>query len=85
MHLMLAFSLQYILTQHSAPVISGIAAGLVCKAYYAVQSKNKIKDQQEIFFKSQQRIYELEVQNERLKKRLQEMETYFSKDHIILN
>lgn len=85
MQLMMAAPLLNIMVQYSGPVFSGIVAGLMCRAYYAAQMKNKLKDHQKDFLKSQERIIELEALNERLEKRLKEMESYFSKDHIIMN
>lgn len=66
-------------------IISGIIAGLICKAYFATQMKRKIKGYQNDITKSRERIIELEALNEKLIKRLQEMKDYFSKDSINMN
>lgn len=66
-------------------IISGIVAGLLCKAYFATRMKSKIKDYQNDIVNSQEKIIELEALNEKLQKRLKEMEDRFSKDNIIMN
>lgn len=66
-------------------VISGIIAGLICKAYFATQMKSKLKGYQDDIIKSQERILELEDLNDKLEKRLKDLEGQFSKDHISLN
>lgn len=80
----LMFFLLFIM-MYPVEIISGIAAGLVCKAYFATRMKSKIKDYQDDIIKSQERIKELEALNEKLEKRLKEMEDYFSKDSISMN
>ena len=74
-----------IAAQHYGPVFSGIAAGLICKSYFAWQMQNKIKDYQKDIEKSREKVFELEALNDTLKKRLQDMEGYFSKDRISMN
>lgn len=71
--------------QYCLPVLSGVVAGLLCKAYFKTQMQKKIKDYQNDLIKSQEKIIELQALNEKLQKRVQEMEGYFSKDRIIMN
>ena len=67
------------------PVLSGIVAGLLYRAYFNRQVKSKIKGYQDDILRSNIKVFELEAINERLEKRLKEMEVCFSKDHIIMN
>lgn len=66
-------------------VISGVIAGLICKAYFANQMKNKLKGYQNDIIKSHERIIELEDLNNKLEKRLKDMEGQFSKAGISMN
>lgn len=74
-----------IMLLYGAQVASGIVAGLLCKAYFTTRLKSKMKECQTDMIKSRQRIVELEALNEKLIKRLHEMENYFSKDSINMN
>ncbi len=79
------FSFFNILINYYFPVLLGIAAALICKAYFAHKMKKKIKEYENDLMKSQEKIFELEILNKNLQKRLKEMENYFSKDKIIMN
>jgi len=79
------FSFLNILIQYYGPVFFGIAAAVICKAYFAAKLKNKIKDYENDLMKSREKVFELEILNKNLQERLKEMEGYFSKDKIIMN
>ncbi len=88
----MSFPLLNIMLQYTLQILSGIAAGLLCKAYFATRLKSKIKDYQNDIInyqnditKSLEKIIELEALNKKLEKRLKEMENYFSKDSINMN
>lgn len=66
-------------------VLSGVIAGLICKAYFVTKMKSKLKNYQDDIIKSQERILELEDLNDKLEKRLKDLEGQFSKDRISLN
>lgn len=66
-------------------ILSGIVAGLICKAYFAVKAQNKINDCENELMKSQEKIFELKALNDQLEKRIKELESYFSKDSISMN
>ncbi len=66
-------------------VLSGVIAGLICKAYFATQMKSKLRGYQNDIIKSQRRILELEDLNDKLEKRLKDLEGQFSKDGINMN
>jgi hypothetical protein len=71
--------------QYFAPVLSGVIAGFICKAYFAAKMQNKIKDCQNDLMKSQEKVFELQTLNDNLENRLRELERYFSKDSISMN
>lgn len=79
------FSFLTILIQYYAPVLTGVIAGLICKAYFVNKMQHKINDCEDDLMKAQEKVFELEALNEDLKNRLKEMENYFSKDRIIMN
>lgn len=64
---------------------SGIIAGLICRAYFFTKMKNKLKRYENDLTKSQERILELEDENDKLEKRLKDVEVHFSKDSINMN
>jgi len=66
-------------------IVSGVVAGLICKAYFANRLKSKLMESENQTLKNQERIRELEELNDKLEKRLKDMETLFSKDSISLN
>lgn len=66
-------------------IISGVIAGLICKAYFATQMKRKLEGYQNDIIKSHQKIIELEELNAKLERRVKELEEYFSKDSISMN
>lgn len=74
-----------LLIQYYSPVFFGVAAAVICKAYFANKMQNKIKDYENDLMKSREKVFELEIVNKDLQKRLKEMENYFSKDKIIMN
>lgn len=71
--------------QYYAPVVAGVIAGLICRAYFADKMQNKIRKYENNLMKAHEKIVELEALNENLQMRLREMENYFSKDRIIMN
>lgn len=66
-------------------IISGVIAGLICKAYFATRMKSKLKTYENDIIKSRERILELEDMNGKLEKRLKDLEGKFSKDSISMN
>lgn len=79
------FSFLNILIQYYGPVFFGVAAAVICKAYFANKLQNKIRDYENELMKSREKVFELEMVNKNLQERLKEMEDYFSKDRIIMN
>lgn len=74
-----------IVMQYGGPMVVGIVAGLICKAYFAGQMQNKIRGYQSDIVKSHAKILELEAKNGHLEKRIKEIEGNFSKDRIFMN
>ena len=74
-----------IVMQYAGAVLAGIVIGLICKAYFASQVQGKIKRYQGEIVKSHAQILELEATNDRLEKRLKEIEGKFSKDRLVMN
>lgn len=79
------FPLLNILLQTYGPAVFGIAAAVLYKTYFNSYTRRKIKGYQDDILKSDAKIVELQAWNKDLSKRLKEMETYFSKDHISMN
>lgn len=71
--------------QFSGAAIVGIFAGLISKTYFASRFQNKLKGYQKDIVKSHAKILELEAKNDRLQKRLKDLEGIFSKDRISMN
>lgn len=71
--------------EYIGPVLSGVIAGLVCKAYYTARMQNKIKCYEDDIIKSREKVFELEELNKKLENRLKDMEAFFSKDRISMN
>ena len=74
-----------IVTQYGGAVLAGIVVGLICKAYFASQMQGKIREYQGDIIKSHSKILELEGYNDKLEKRIKELEGSFSKDRIFMN
>jgi hypothetical protein len=74
-----------IFVQYSGAVIVGLLVGLLCKAYFARQMHNKIEEYQGDIIKSHSKILSLESINEKLEKRVKELEGQFPKDRIFMN
>ena len=74
-----------IVMQYGGPVLAGIVVGLICKAYFAGQMQGKIRGYQSDIVKSHTKILELEATNDKLAKRIKELEGAFSKDRIFMN
>lgn len=74
-----------IIMQYAGPVLAGIVASLIFKAWFAHQLQNKIRGYQSDIVKSHSKILELEAQNYQLEKRVKEMEGNFIKDRIFMN
>lgn len=74
-----------IVMQYGGSVLAGIVVGLVCKAYFIGQVQGKIKGYQSDIVKSHGKILELEAANDRLEKRIKELEGSFTKDRIFMN
>ena len=74
-----------IFVQYSGAVIAGLLVGLLCKAYFAHQMKNKIEEYQADIVKSHSRILKLDGVNEKLERRIKELEGQFPKDRIFMN
>ena len=74
-----------IVMQYVGAVLAGIAAGLICKAYFVSKMQSKIRGYQSDIVKSHSKILELEATNGRLGKRIKELEPGFSKDQIFMN
>lgn len=79
------FSFLNISIQYYGLVFFGVAAAVICKAYFANKLQNKIKEYEDDLMKSRAKVFELEILNKNLEERLKEMEGYFSKDRIIMN
>ncbi len=79
------FSFLNIFIQYYGLVFFGVAAAVICKAYFANKLQNKIKEYEDDLMKSRAKVFELEILNKNLEERLKEMEGYFSKDRIIMN
>ncbi len=71
--------------QYGIPVLAGIVAGFLCRAFFAHQMQGKIKDYQYNMVKSHAKILELEAKNDRLEKLLKNAELSFSQDKIFMN
>ena len=74
-----------IVMQYGGPVLVGIIAGLICRAYFATQMQGKIRGYQGDIIKSHSKILELEAKNDQLEKRIKELEGTFIKDKIFMN
>ncbi|MCW3113950.1 MAG: hypothetical protein JWR18_2346 [Segetibacter sp.] len=74
-----------IVMQYGGSVLAGIVVGLVCKAYFASQMQDKIRGYQSDIVKSHARILELEATNDRLEKRIKDLEGSFVKDRLFMN
>jgi cell division protein FtsL len=74
-----------IVFQYGAAVVTGLAVGLVCKVIVARQMQTKIRGYQGEIVKSHSRILSLEAQNDRLDKKIKELEGKFSKEHLFMN
>lgn len=71
--------------QYGGAVLAGIVVGLICKAYFAGQMQNKIRGYQSDIVKSHSKILELEANNDKLEKRIKELEGSFIKDRLFMN
>jgi len=71
--------------EYGGAVLAGIVAGLLTKAFSASQTHKKIKGYQGEIVKSHARILELEGKNEKLEKKLKELEKGYTKEQLILN
>lgn len=74
-----------IFVQYSGAVVAGLLVGLICKAYFTYQMKSKIEEYQSDIVKSHSRILSLDSLNEKLEKRIKELEGQFPKDRIFMN
>ena len=74
-----------IILQYGGSVLIGIVVGLIFKAYFASKVSDKIKGYQHDIVKSHAKILELEAKNDKLEKRLKEVEGVFNKDKIFMN
>ncbi|GEO09426.1 hypothetical protein [Segetibacter aerophilus] len=74
-----------IVMQYAGSVVAGIAVGLICKAYFAAQMQSKIRGYQSDIVKSHSRILELDARNDKLEKRIKELEGTFVKDRLFMN
>lgn len=74
-----------IVMEYAGSVLAGIAVGLICKAYFASQMHTKILGYQSDIVKSHARILELDARNDKLEKRIKELEGSFTKDRIFMN
>jgi len=74
-----------IVMQYAGGVLTGIVVGLICKAYFATQMQGKIREYQGDIVKSHTKILELEAKNDRLEKRLKEIEGAFTKHRLFMN
>ena len=75
-----------IVWQYAGAVVTGIVVGLIFKAYFASQLQNKIKRYQGEIVKSHAKILELEAINDKLEKRIKEVEVPFVvKERFVLN
>jgi len=71
--------------QYGGAAIAGVIVGLLSKAFFARQMQSKIRTYQGEIVKSHSRILFLESQNERLEKRVKELEGQFSKERLVMN
>lgn len=71
--------------QYGGAVAAGLAIGFICKVIVARQMQAKIHGYQGEIVKSHSRILSLEAYNDRLEKRLKEVENSFSKDALFMN
>lgn len=74
-----------ILMQYAGSVAAGIVVGLIFKVYFAAQVHKKIRGYQGEIVKSHSRILHLEEINDKLEKRINELERTFAKDQIFMN
>ena len=74
-----------IVMQYGGSVLAGVVVGLICKAYFAGQVHGKIKGYQSDIVKSHGKILELEAYNDKLEKRVKELEGSFVKDRLFMN
>jgi hypothetical protein len=74
-----------IFVQYGGAAIAGIAVGLLSKVFFARQIQGKIRGYQSEIVKSHSKILLLESQNDRLEKRVKELEGQFSKERLFMN
>ncbi len=74
-----------IVMQYGGAVLVGILVGLFFKAYFASQVQTKIKRYQCEIVKSHGKILELEATNDKLEKRVKDVEHNFVKDRLVMN
>jgi uncharacterized membrane protein YdjX (TVP38/TMEM64 family) len=74
-----------IVYQYAGAVLTGIVVGLIFKAYFASQVQKKVKRYQCEIVKSHAKILELEAVNDKLEKRVKEVEGNFIKDRLVMN
>ena len=74
-----------IVMQYGGPVLAGIIVALIYKAYFAAQIQGKIKRYQAEIVKSHAKILDLEGRNDKLEKKLKEVDTSFIKDKLVMN
>lgn len=63
-----------IFTQYGGAVVAGIVVGLLCKAFFARQMHNKIREYQGEIVKSHSRILSLESETDYLEKKIKKLE-----------
>lgn len=71
--------------QYAGAVTVGIVVGLLFKLYFAAQVQKKIRGYQCDIVKSHSKILQLEEINERLEKRLNEVDRNFIKEQLFMN
>ncbi len=74
-----------IFVQYGGAAVAGVAVGLISKAFFLRQIQGKIRTYQSEIVKSHSRILLLESQNDRLEKRVKELEGQFAKDRLFMN
>ena len=70
--------------QYAGSVAAGILVGLLFKVYFASRMQKKIREYQGEIVRSHSRILHLEEINDRLEKKIREVDS-FSKDALIMN
>jgi hypothetical protein len=71
-----------IFTQYGGAAAIGIVFGLVCKAFFARQMHNKIREYQSEIVKSHSRILTLESETDHLQKKVKELEYKFTEELV---